>query len=121
MSDWNAAEYHKLSDPQREWGLRVLDRLGPRDGERILDIGCGTGRLTAAMAAQAALAQIVATDRSGAMLREARAHFAADAVFVQADGARLPFCADRSMRSSAPRLFTGLPIMRRCSQRFTGS
>ncbi len=50
MSDWDAAQYHKLSDPQREWGVRVLDRLAPRHGEVILDVGCGTGRLTAAFA-----------------------------------------------------------------------
>ena len=50
MSDWDAAQYHKLSDPQREWGVRVLDRLAPRHGEVILDVGCGTGRLTAAIA-----------------------------------------------------------------------
>ena len=96
MSDWDAAQYHKVSDPQREWGVRVLDRLAPRHGEVILDVGCGTGRLTAAIAERVSApdgraCRNVAIDRSAAMLREARAHFGGMIHFAQADGASLPF------------------------------
>lgn len=93
--DWDAASYHKLSDPQRGWGLRVLERLAPGDGETILDIGCGTGRLTSEIAHRAPASRIVAIDRSQSMLREARARFASVASFVHADGTRLPFRDDR--------------------------
>lgn len=91
MSDWDAATYHRLSDPQRGWGLRVLERLAPAAGERILDIGCGTGRLTSEIAGRARPCEVVGTDHSGAMLKEARSHFGSLAEFVRADGARLPF------------------------------
>jgi ubiquinone/menaquinone biosynthesis C-methylase UbiE len=91
MNDWDAAQYHKLSDPQRGWGLRVLERLAPNNGESILDIGCGTGRLTSSIAAAAPACHIVATDRSATMLEQARAHFASIAAFVRADATRLPF------------------------------
>jgi trans-aconitate 2-methyltransferase len=91
MSDWDAEKYHRVSDPQHGWGLRVLERLAPKYGERILDIGCGTGRLTAAIAGEAPESVVIATDRSGAMLREARKQFPDVADFVQADGMRLPF------------------------------
>jgi trans-aconitate 2-methyltransferase len=106
MSDWDAAKYHLLSNPQLGWGRRVLERLAPRPGERILDLGCGTGRLTAELAAALGFGTIVAVDRSEAMLREAAArtfpglHRVGDEApasahhrihFVRADGACLPF------------------------------
>ena len=50
MSDWDAAKYHRISDPQLAWGRAVAARLSPVSGERILDLGCGTGRLTAEIA-----------------------------------------------------------------------
>jgi ubiquinone/menaquinone biosynthesis C-methylase UbiE len=46
MSDWDAAKYHRISDPQLAWGRAVAARLAPVAGERILDVGCGTGGLT---------------------------------------------------------------------------
>ncbi len=91
MSDWDAGKYHRLSEPQREWGLRVLERLDPQRGEKILDIGCGTGRLTSEIGRRAPSADVFAMDRSRAMLTEARSHVRAAAEFLQADGARLPF------------------------------
>src|ERR1700676_3204487 len=44
--EWNAAEYHRLSAPQFLWGQRVLGQLQLRGDERLLDAGCGTGKLT---------------------------------------------------------------------------
>jgi trans-aconitate 2-methyltransferase len=104
--DWDAGRYHRLSDPQLAWGRRVLARLGPVDGERILDLGCGTGRLTGELLETMGRGHVVGLDRSSAMLREAAARRARhppitplhDAMthpsrlsFVQADGAALPF------------------------------
>ena len=90
MSDWDAASYHRLSDPQRSWGLRVLERLAPQPGERILDIGCGTGRLTAEIV-KTPSASVVAVDRSRAMLMEASHGSPAGVRFVHADAMALPF------------------------------
>lgn len=91
VPDWDAARYHQLSDPQTRWGLKVLDRLRPVAGERILDIGCGTGRLTRALAERAPGAAVIATDVSPAMVHEARRALGSRVPVVQADGARLPF------------------------------
>ena len=41
------AEYHRLSGPQVAFGEKVLARLELAGAERVLDAGCGTGRLTA--------------------------------------------------------------------------
>lgn len=91
MSDWDAARYHRLSDPQRGWGLRVLDRLQPRAGEHILDIGCGTGRLTSEIRRRAPGVRVVGIDPSASMLRQASEHLKESASLVQADGTALPF------------------------------
>ena len=94
MSDWDAARYHRLSEPQRTWGVRVLERLAPERGERILDLGCGTGRLTSDLATAAGDGCVVALDRSETMLTEAARWFVergVRAALVRADGAALPF------------------------------
>lgn len=95
MPDWDAAHYHRVSDPQRSWGLRVLDRLQPAPGERILDIGCGTGRLTADLYGRVGDGVITAVDRSPAMVREARRHLPARIGVAEADAVALPFGDER--------------------------
>jgi trans-aconitate methyltransferase len=90
MADWDAERYHRLSDPQLGWGRKVVDRLDPRPGERILDVGCGTGRLTAEIAARTGRV-VAGLDRSAAMLDEARRSPGAPAAYVRGDGAHLPF------------------------------
>jgi len=72
MSDWDAAKYHRISDPQLAWGRTIAARLVPVEGERILDLGCGTGRLTEEIAATPGIF-VVGLDRSTAMLQEAAA------------------------------------------------
>jgi trans-aconitate 2-methyltransferase len=72
MSDWDAARYHRISDPQVAWGRTVAARLAPVAGERILDLWCGTGRLTEEIAAKPGIF-VVGLDRSAAMLQEAAA------------------------------------------------
>ncbi|GAB3440325.1 class I SAM-dependent methyltransferase [Streptomonospora sediminis] len=52
------------------YGNDLLDELAPRPGERILDAGCGTGQLTAALAQTGA--QPVGIDSSRQMIDRAR-------------------------------------------------
>ena len=93
--EWNAGVYHRISNPQRDWGLSVLDRLPLRGDELILDVGCGTGRLTERLAARLPHGRVVCVDQSSNMLRTAEAHlsprFGHQVVFACADGSRLPF------------------------------
>ena len=94
MSEWDAQRYHRLSEPQVAWGRRVLDRLAPQDGEAVLDIGCGTGRLTAQLATATADGLVVGLDPSPAMLAQARQWLAKQAPhvrLVRGDAAALPF------------------------------
>jgi trans-aconitate 2-methyltransferase len=68
MSDWNASRYHEISTPQQAWGRRVLERAGLTGTEHVLDVGCGTGRLTAEIARAVPAGRVVGVDRSPAML-----------------------------------------------------
>ena len=94
MSDWDAAKYHRISDPQLAWGRAVAARLAPADGERILDLGCGTGRLTEEIAQLPGIF-VVGLDYSDAMLRQVRRQGPRTngvlPVYVRGDGAALPF------------------------------
>jgi trans-aconitate 2-methyltransferase len=89
VPDWDAERYHRVSDPQRSWGLRVLERLDARAGERILDIGCGTGRLTAEIASRVPGTRVVGVDRSSTMVEEAHRR-APELRLARADATRLP-------------------------------
>jgi trans-aconitate methyltransferase len=92
MTDWDAGTYHRLSAPQFAWGRKLADKLAPKAGERILDLGCGTGRLTTELAAGFPDVRFVGGDMSHAMLTEAR-RANPGLAWVRTDGSALPFVA----------------------------
>jgi trans-aconitate 2-methyltransferase len=72
MREWNAETYHRVSNPQFDWGTVVLERL-PLDGdETVLDIGCGTGRLTDKLLERLPRGRVIAIDLSANMIQTAR-------------------------------------------------
>jgi trans-aconitate 2-methyltransferase len=74
--DWDAATYDRVADPQARWGAAVLDRLPLSGTERVLDAGCGSGRVTERLAERLADGHVVALDGSPAMIDEARRRLA---------------------------------------------
>ena len=70
--DWDAATYHRLSEPQRRWGKALVDRLALRGDERVLDAGCGSGRVTAMILERLPEGSVVAMDGSASMVDAAR-------------------------------------------------
>jgi trans-aconitate 2-methyltransferase len=92
--DWDARTYDRVADPMARWGLGVLDRLPLTGGERVLDAGCGSGRVTEALVERLPNGQVVALDGSPAMIAEARrrlARFGERVDYVVADlGTPLP-------------------------------
>ena len=77
-TDWDAATYDRIADPQARWGSAVLDRLPLRGDERVLDAGCGSGRVTAQLLQRLPDGEVVALDASPAMVEEARRRLGAD-------------------------------------------
>ena len=98
-------------------GGRLIDRrekeavvaaLSPVEGRSVLEIACGTGRFTVALAERGA--NIVGLDISDAMLEEAREKARAAGVmdhleFMRGDAARLPFPDDHFDAVFAMRFF----------------
>jgi trans-aconitate 2-methyltransferase len=76
--DWNATSYEKVGAPMEAMGREVLDRLDLRGDERVLDAGCGTGRVTAALVERLPRGEVVAVDGSPAMVEQARERLGGD-------------------------------------------
>jgi trans-aconitate 2-methyltransferase len=70
--DWDAQTYDRVADPQTAWGRVVLDRLPLAGDERVLDAGCGTGRVTELLAERLPRGRVVALDASASMIEAAR-------------------------------------------------
>jgi ubiquinone/menaquinone biosynthesis C-methylase UbiE len=61
----------------------------PQGGERAVDVGCGAGALAFALAPD--VREVVGVDRVPELLEQARRRAPANATFVEADAAALPF------------------------------
>jgi len=70
--EWNAASYDRQSDPQLTMARDVIDRLDLHGDERVLDAGCGTGRVTAELLERLPNGTVIAVDGSRAMVEQAK-------------------------------------------------
>jgi trans-aconitate methyltransferase len=68
---WDSTLYDESFGIIARLGVDVVALLAPQPGERIVDLGCGTGGLTAQIAA--AGAEVVGIDSSEAMIARAMA------------------------------------------------
>ena len=72
-AEWDARTYDESSAPQQAWATDVLDRLdGLAADARVLDVGCGTGRVTEALVALVPRGRVLAIDASAQMVALAR-------------------------------------------------
>jgi trans-aconitate 2-methyltransferase len=76
--EWDAASYERLSTPQTRWGRAVVDRLELGGTERVLDAGCGTGRVTELLLERLPEGHVIGVDGSAAMIEQAAVRFAGD-------------------------------------------
>ncbi|WP_062107331.1 class I SAM-dependent methyltransferase [Bacillus niameyensis] len=69
-TQWNSKLYDQSHSFVSRFGQDVVELLAPMAGERILDLGCGTGDLAYQLIEQGA--HIVGIDQSESMIREAK-------------------------------------------------
>jgi trans-aconitate methyltransferase len=82
MQTWDPALYDARHSFVYKAAAALLDLLAPQPAERIVDLGCGTGHLTAEIAKRGA--QVLGLDSSAEMIGEARRNFS-DGEFRVAD------------------------------------
>jgi trans-aconitate methyltransferase len=87
-SRWDARKYDARHAYIWQYGASLIDVLSPQTGERILDLGCGTGHLAARIAASGAV--VIGIDNSTDMVAQAQANYP-ELRFEVADGAEFRF------------------------------
>lgn len=85
---WDAELYEARHAFVWHFGEDLIKLLDPKPGERILDLGCGTGQLTRKIAESGA--EVVGLDVSPEMIGQARQNFP-ELCFVLQDAATMPF------------------------------
>jgi trans-aconitate 2-methyltransferase len=85
VREWDGNTYDRVSKTMEALGLEVLDRLELRGDERVLDAGCGSGRITAALIERLPRGEVIAVDQSPSMVKAARARLGEDADVRVAD------------------------------------
>jgi len=72
---WNAADYAANSVVQQAWARELIARFNLRGDERILDVGCGDGKVTAELARAVPRGFVTGVDASVEMIAFARKTF----------------------------------------------
>jgi trans-aconitate 2-methyltransferase len=94
MTEWNAQEYDRLSALQDSMAAEVLSVLTLKGNEHILDIGCGNGKTTSAIAERVPQGSVLGVDASADMVAFGKEHWTAghpNLQFAVADACHLSF------------------------------
>ncbi|SDU84929.1 trans-aconitate 2-methyltransferase [Microlunatus sagamiharensis] len=90
MPSWDAEVYSAFADERSRPFADLLARVGAVAPERVVDLGCGPGPLTAGLARRWPDAEVTGVDSSRAMIEAAEPHRGPRVGFVLADLADLP-------------------------------
>jgi trans-aconitate methyltransferase len=95
---WNAADYSRSSPAQQLWAQELVGKLGLAGNERVLDIGCGDGKVTVAIAACVPEGSVTGIDNSPEMIRFAVEHYSPathpNLTFALVDAGHLDFAEE---------------------------
>ncbi len=73
--NWNAQDYAKNSQNQFQWAQELIPKLQLQGNEKLLDIGCGDGKITAELARCLPDGKAVGIDSSEKMIDLAKGSF----------------------------------------------
>ncbi len=82
---WDPKQYERFHGERSQAFFDLLGLLEPVPGGRVVDLGCGTGRLTAAVPELLGAAEVLGVDNSPAMLADARALATDGVCFIEGD------------------------------------
>jgi trans-aconitate 2-methyltransferase len=91
MTEWNAELYRERSSLQQAMAAEVLQSLELNGSERVLDVGCGDGRITAEIASRLPRGSVLGVDASQNMIELASRNSGPNLRFEVADARALPF------------------------------
>lgn len=89
--EFDGNKYKAASAHQKEWGTKLIQELNISGTERILDLGCGDGALTAQLAALTPHGTVIGIDASYGMIETAQSHVAKNLSFEVRDINELNF------------------------------
>ena len=72
VREWDGTSYDRISGTMEALGREVLERLQLDGDEVVLDAGCGSGRITAALIERLPRGRVIAVDGSDSMAAAAR-------------------------------------------------
>lgn len=75
MYRWNPEDYAQHSTGQEKWARNLISKLDLKGDERILDIGCGDGKITAEVAGSLTEGTVLGIDSSPEMIGHAKKTF----------------------------------------------
>ena len=76
--EFDGEKYKQASGHQKEWGKKLISELNLKGNERILDLGCGDGALTAQLVRLVPDGFVVGIDASEGMIGTARKTYGMD-------------------------------------------
>lgn len=88
MEKWNPTLYDEKHNFVSKFGADLVNTLSPKEGEKILDLGCGTGDLAHDISNYGA--KVLGIDASTDMIKQAQKKFPSLHFKVQ-DGTSMPF------------------------------
>jgi trans-aconitate 2-methyltransferase len=95
MHKWDPSDYEKSSCAQYKWAMDLVSGLELKKDENVLDIGCGDGKITSAIAARVPRGQVLGIDLSRDMVDFARSKYPStdypNLSFQQKDASQLDF------------------------------